>query len=232
MNKVFFEIKYGTIATYVFLGINTLIFIFAQIFSILPIYESKAYLLGGANIYSIFQGEIWRLITANYLHVSVMHFAFNMVGLVYYGKFVERFYSAKKLVIIYTITGIVGAFASAFFYPNAISYGASTALLGFIGVMLGNSFKKDRYSPGLPIDTNQIWPGLVAWLIMGFMIPGISGWGHLGGLVAGIFLGMVLETENSFKNSELQNNLVSVLFWGSIGITALSYVLLVVNLFN
>lgn len=227
MNKYLQELKFGTGATYVLLAMNILVFIVAfgiRVFSPYSSVEVAAF-LGGSNLFAILDGEAWRLITANFLQEDVFHFGFNMLGLYYYGRFVERFYSSNKMFIVYTICGIAGT-ALSLFYFNSITYGASASIWGFLGLIVGNSLRKNRYSPGLPIDTKQLLPSILLWLFIGFNMPGISGLGHLGGFIAGVVLGLILDTANSFRPDDWEDKVAPVLFYLCLGITVLSFIAL------
>lgn len=222
--KVREEVQYGPKATYILLGINLIIFLIASFLKIFFGFSSLdvAELLGGSSLYFILNGQFWRFLLSCFVHLDILHLVLNMSALYYYGRFIERFYSTKKILIIYTLSGISGT-VFALLNINTIVIGASGAIWGFIGVMVGNSVRSNTYSPGLPIDIKSILPGTMTWLVIGFMLPGVSGLGHLGGFIGGFILGLIFDTVNTFRQSQLEQTLTKILYIVSLVIFALSF---------
>ncbi len=90
-------------------------------------------LLGARFPYLLAQGEWWRLITPIVLHVGLIHFIFNYLGLKYLGPFFERLLGMRWFLLCYVLCGIIGNIASSF-TNLAIGAGASGALFGLIGM--------------------------------------------------------------------------------------------------
>ena len=80
-------------------------------------------------------GEYWRLFTANFLHIGLMHLAFNLYALYIVGTEVEMFYGPARFLVIYLLTGLSGAIAS-YAFTYGLSAGASTAIFGLIGTLV------------------------------------------------------------------------------------------------
>ncbi len=198
LEHFFYELKYGARASILFLTLNILIFLVAKLLLFFGI-NNLAFGLGGSTLEALFQGQIWRLITAGFLHIEIWHLGLNMLALFYYGRFVENFYGWAGFVITYILGAIAGTFLSSWMYPNGITLGASTAIWAFLALLAGNAIRLNRYSPGLPIDFRAMFPSMLIWLMIGFTMPGISGWGHIGGFIIGVILGIVLPTLNSFE---------------------------------
>ncbi|MBD3363549.1 rhomboid family intramembrane serine protease [Candidatus Dojkabacteria bacterium] len=224
MKHIFEELKYGPTVTYILIIINILIFIFSIILqSVFTTNDLEiAVFMGGSNITLILQGQVWRLITANFLQVDILHLGFNVLSLYYYGKFIEQFYSSKKLFIIYLLSGIAGTTLSLLNF-SAVSFGASAGIWGFLGVIVGNLLKKNTYSPGLPLDLKQLLPSVLIWLFFSFSMPGISGLGHLGGFIGGVILGLLLDTVHTFRPRKFEENMIRILFPLSIILTVLGF---------
>ena len=87
----------------------------------------------------VLHGQIWRLVTSQYLHAGQMHIIFNMIGLYFLGKGLESKWGNKKLFVIYTISGICGnlllmaAGIVGWISPNVPAVGASGCILGLLG---------------------------------------------------------------------------------------------------
>ncbi len=56
---------------------------------------------------AVFEGEIWRLFTATYLHANFLHIFFNMFVLYMFGPMVERRWGSRQFFIVYTLGGVV-----------------------------------------------------------------------------------------------------------------------------
>jgi membrane associated rhomboid family serine protease len=92
---------------------------------------------------AVLHGQVWRLITAQYLHDnhSLMHLLFNMIGLHFLGRPLESMWSPRKFVAVYTLCGVCGnLFFTLLGVTGAISLnvpavGASGCILGLLGVV-------------------------------------------------------------------------------------------------
>jgi len=87
----------------------------------------------------VMKGEVWRLVTAQYLHWSFGHILMNMLGLHFLGRALERDWGSKRFFLIYLIAGTLGMI----FYmgltligwlpPQGVAAGASGCVLGLLG---------------------------------------------------------------------------------------------------
>jgi len=87
----------------------------------------------------VMKGEVWRLVTAQYLHWSFNHILMNMLGLHFLGRALERDWGSKRFFLIYLIAGTLGMI----FYmgltligwlpPQGVAAGASGCVLGLLG---------------------------------------------------------------------------------------------------
>ena len=138
-------------------------------------------------------GEYWRLFTAMFLHAGLIHLFFNCFGLFIFGKLVEGVYGHTRFTVIYLLAGLSGSVLSYMFNPNAIAVGASGAIFGVLGAFAAY-FVAHRGALGEMGRRNLT--GLLAIavinLVIGFIIPGIDNWAHLGGLAGGFVLGLAL----------------------------------------
>lgn len=124
-------------------------------------------------------GEIWRLITAGFLHGSFLHLLFNMYVLWLLGNQLEEILGHAKFISLYLIALLGGSTASYWFSdPASFSVGASGAVFGLMGAFLivGSRLRQ---------DVSQILVLIAINIGIGFIVPGIDWRAHLGGLVAG-----------------------------------------------
>src|SRR5437879_12276931 len=82
-----------------------------------------------------FENQWWRLVTAMFLHAGLVHIGFNMMALMQLGPPLEELYGSARYLFFYIVTGALGFFVSA--ATGHFSLGASGALLGLVGVLLG-----------------------------------------------------------------------------------------------
>lgn len=131
----------------------------------------------------------WTLVSANYLHGSILHILFNMMAFKQLARLVVREYGLHRMLIIYLLSGAIGFWVS---YLAGVSFtiGASAAICGLMGALL--YYGKSRGG----IYGQTIYKQVAAWAVglflFGMMVPGINNWGHGGGLVAGAFTALVV----------------------------------------
>src|SRR5262245_58707271 len=119
--------------TYVFLAINVLLFVAMELTGGS---ENTATLIAfGANYApAVAAGEYWRLITANFLHIGLLHLLVNSSALYILGGEVEALFGHSRFIVIYLLTGVSGSIFS-FMLTQGLSVGASTSLFGLFGAL-------------------------------------------------------------------------------------------------
>lgn len=139
------------------------------------------YTLGG-----IAEGQWYRLVTAMFLHYGVLHLLLNMWALWVLGRSLEANLGRVRFAALYLIAGLGGNVAAYLFSsPRAATVGASTAVFGLFAALIIIERKLGR-------DISRIIPILVINLVFTLAVPGISIPGHLGGLVVGALMALVL----------------------------------------
>ena len=142
---------------------------------------------------SVTNGQWWLLITAGFLHGSIIHLLFNVYILWVLGSQLENIVGKTKFIIIYFGSLLGGSLASYLFSPfGSYSIGASGAIFGLMGAMLVVGRKRN-------LDISQITTLVVINVVIGFVLSGIDWRAHLGGLAAGAFITWVLINATSLK---------------------------------
>ena len=133
----------------------------------------------------IVSGQYWRLVTAMFLHGSLIHLGFNLYALYILGRRVERLFGSFSFLGLFLIAGIAGNLFS-FVFTEAPSLGSSTAIFGLLGAE-GIFIYQHRKLFGDQSRTalSQIIQVALGNLVIGWLIPGIDNWGHIGGLIGG-----------------------------------------------
>ena len=131
----------------------------------------------------------WTLVSANYLHGSILHIFFNMAAFRQLGLLVSREFGVYRMFIIYALGGIVGFFIS---YLASVPWtiGASASVCSLAGALL--YYGKSRGGVYGRTLYKQIGIWVIILFIFGILVPVINNWGHAGGIAAGISLGFLL----------------------------------------
>jgi len=92
---------------------------------------------GAINSVKIANGEIWRFVTAMFMHGGLQHIVYNMIILAFAGLFAKEIFGEKKLAMIYFISGLLSFLVTLLFHNGYIGVGASGAIFGIIGSLFG-----------------------------------------------------------------------------------------------
>lgn len=206
---------------YVIFGLNILVF---ALMTLAGGSQNEATLLsfGVKSNPEIDSGEVWRFITPIFIHIGLLHLAFNSYALWVVGPHVEKLYGAPRFLLLYVLTGIAGVTASYFYHPEIISAGASGAIFGLFGVLLAFSF---RYRKSVPQFFSQsIGKGMLMTvginLVIGYMIPQVDNSAHVGGLLAGMLLALLVPFE---KPGEVPSRDFKIMEGGLVVLVAASF---------
>jgi membrane associated rhomboid family serine protease len=176
----------GAIVTKALIAINVLVFFVnlaqgstlgqtrGSLFEKGALFISSPFYPGG-----LADGEWWRLITAAFLHGSLIHVGLNMVVLWIVGAPVEQAIGRGRFLALYLVSGLAGSAGALLFSPNAVTVGASGAIFGILGAALVLE-RQGNYVLG-----GQALGLIVVNLVLSFVIPNISIGGHIGGLLGG-----------------------------------------------
>jgi membrane associated rhomboid family serine protease len=139
---------------------------------------------GHLEIYglAVASGQWWRLVTATFLHLSILHILFNMWGLWVLGRPLEEQLGRVRFATLYATSLVAGSTASYLFAnPLGASAGASGAIFGLAGGLMVVARR---------LNWNFNWlVGIVALnFLLPFMVGGIDWHAHVGGLVAGVLV--------------------------------------------
>ena len=175
LQKIFSPKK--PVITYGIIALNVMIFLCTLVYNpdVIRILFANNYVFTRLN-------GFYRLLTSAFLHFNIIHLAFNMYALYILGPQVEKYYGKTKFLLIYLISGILGGIFSCVFNSSEVfSYGASGAIFGLFGSILYFTY---YYRATLQnLLRSSLIPTLVFNILLGFMIPGIDAFGHIGGLI-------------------------------------------------
>lgn len=183
-------------------------------------------LLHGAtwSVPVIVHHEYYRLVSAIFVHASLLHLGLNAYGLYILGPAMEKFYGWQKFLVIFVISGLGGTLAT-LWWGDAPSVGASGAIFGIIG---GTGVIGLKYRELLPrAIAKQMTKGavilFVANVAIGLTIPQIDMAAHMGGAAAGALVTLMTPSDiGDARRSPLLRNVavmlvVAISCWGIVG---------------
>ena len=182
-------------ATHIIVGINVLVFVAMVATGSSFINPSREQLLRwGANWGPLSLGtQPWRILTSNYVHIGIIHIAFNMWCLWNLGQLAERVLGRMNYVILYTLCGLSGSLASLWWHPLTVGAGASGAIFGLAGASIAVFYMGHLPIPKAAIQgTMRSLVTFVGYNLLFGLSPGIDNSAHIGGLVAGLAMGAAL----------------------------------------
>lgn len=165
-------------------------------------------------------GEWQRLLLCIFLHGNLWHLFFNIYALFQLGRITEGIYGQRKFLIIYLFSGITGSLFSFLFNFDRIGVGASGAIFGLAGTLLSGGLKYRNTS--LSRLGMSIIPFVLINLLIGFTVPAIDNAAHVGGLLGGMFLGLVIAPGTPWKRWKKYAE--ELIYWVFIGVLAFSMV--------
>ena len=184
--------------TYLIIVVTAVTSLTAMSGAIVQGYLNPASLEGQLGLHPLFvaHGEYYRLLSVTLVHdpTSILHLLFNMYALWFAGQLVERMYGSWVMAVMYVFCGIAASAASYAFGPLGWSVGASGAIFGLFGVILIST----RFHHAILDAQSRSIAGQIGLLIVINLAIGFSGvlnvdnYAHVGGLIAGMWLGVVL----------------------------------------
>jgi membrane associated rhomboid family serine protease len=144
----------------------------------------------------ILGGEVWRAVTSLLLHADVMHAGSNVLFGVVFGLLVAQLHGPGLSWLVILLAGVLGNLTNAAVYGSEhLSLGASTAVFGAIGVLVGSEWRRrkvTRQSLTRRLATPFFGVCLYAMLGVGDGTGRTDILAHLFGFLAGIPLGILL----------------------------------------
>ena len=140
----------------------------------------------------------WTVLSAGWLHGGVLHILFNMMALRQLAPATAEMYGPGRMVIIYTLSGVGGFVLSSVagaYFPDLFilrggrfTVGASASISGLLGAMLYYGHRS-----GSSMARTYAMQNALGLVLIGFLMPGIDNYAHLGGFGAGYLTGRILD---------------------------------------
>ena len=184
---------HAVILTYLILIVNVAVFLWL---SMIGSTDDAAFMAthGAMLTEDVVAGKWQELFTSMFLHFGIDHLASNMIVLIAVGLPLEKVIGPVRFGIIYLVSGLAGNILSAALEIQTgiytVSAGASGAVLGLMGAVIYCMIRHKGYIGGLSLPRVILSVGLT--LYMGFTTSGINNAAHIGGLICGFVMAVLL----------------------------------------
>jgi membrane associated rhomboid family serine protease len=193
---------YPALVTWAIIAVNVAVYLVDSILAggaSLSLFGGGGPLVNAGGVYgpAVADGEWWRILTSAFLHLGILHIAFNMYALWLFGPIIEQMYGHLEYLAIYLLCAVGGGVLTLLAAPSVLAVGASGAIFGLFGLAFVVSRRRHLLlGPQARAILSQVGTLLVLNLVITFSIRGISWTGHIGGMVVGIVLGLLLAPAN------------------------------------
>jgi rhomboid protease GluP len=154
------------------------------------------YLLGASGAFPVItEHRWWTLLTAGWLHGGILHIFFNVMWIRQLGPEIANLYGPGRMIIIYTVAGVVGFALSSImgmfsipFFGAGLTVGASASIFGFLGALVHYGRRTGSSHASRAGLQYALFMG-----VMGFVVRGVDNGAHLGGFIGGYLASMILD---------------------------------------
>lgn len=153
----------------------------------------------------VWDGEWYRFVTPLFLHAGLLHIACNMYMLYRLGPGAEIHFGTYRFAFIYLLSGIGGVCLSQML-GGGLAVGASGSICGILGAAL--AFKAMQcYDWRRALKSSEVRETffyiVLNLALVGFLLPHVDNWGHVGGLLFGFLYGLLFEYERQHRRQSM-----------------------------
>lgn len=152
----------------------------------------KLVAMGALARRAVGNGEVWRLVSAVFMHGSFEHIIGNVIMLYILGMGCEHGFGRAQLLVLFVGSGIAGSLCS--LAQDRPSVGASGAIFGLAGGLVVLFY---RYRHQLHLRDRRIGWVVAIWagmqIVLGITNPVVDNFAHVGGLLGGSLLTLALQ---------------------------------------
>lgn len=139
------------------------------------------------------KGEIYRLFTYMFTHGGFEHYLCNNFSLLIIGTRVEKYAGHIKFSMVYLLSGIAAGCTSFIAIPYGVAVGASGAIFGIVGLLIYLAYKLKHSVGGFDFYLAVVY-GIIG-TASGFMIANVDNFAHIGGLIGGVILSVLIRAD-------------------------------------
>ena len=151
--------------------------------------------LGMTGGFAMDRGWWWTVLTAMYLHGSLLHIVFNVMWIRNLGPAVTEVYGAGRAFLLFNVAG-AGGFLASYVMTGTPTIGASGSIFGLLAALIVYGRRR-----GSSVVTQQLWQYAILLGLFGFIMPGINNWAHGGGFAAGWIAAQVMNLDDERQDS-------------------------------
>jgi rhomboid protease GluP len=170
-----------------------------SLFDLLPVGQNTLVLFGASGYLPIFAlGRWWTVLSAGWLHASLLHIVFNMMWIRQLAPAVGDLYGPGRMVIIYTVAGVTGFALTSlvgpvlgflpFLHGAPITVGASAPIFGLLGALVHYG----RRSGSSAVSSQAVYYSVILF-VFGFVVTGVDNYAHAGGFLGGYLASRLLD---------------------------------------
>ncbi len=135
--------------------------------------------------------QIWRFVTAIFLHGSTGHLLYNIFALALFGSILEKLIGSKKFLIVFFTAGILANIIAVNFYSSSL--GASGAIFGILGALIIIRPLMMIWTYGIPMP---MFVAGILWILgdlvgLFYLTDNIGHIAHLSGIAIGLIFGII-----------------------------------------
>jgi membrane associated rhomboid family serine protease len=143
-------------------------------------------------------GQWWRIVTGGFLHENLIHIGFNMYVLYLLGRMLEPALGELRFAVIYGASLLTGSLGALLVSPHSLTVGASGAVFGLMGAAA-----MELRARQIPVMQSGVGTLILINLVISFTLPGISWGGHVGGLIGGALVALLLQLGERLRRQAL-----------------------------
>ncbi len=180
--------------------------------------SSSLFLFGASGAVPVYgYNRWWTILSATWLHGSLLHILFNMLWVRQLAPATARLYGPGRMMLIYLVSGgagfllssnvgAFGGFLPSFLRGANLTIGASASIFGLLGALVYYGRRGGSTALG-----QQAWTWAMVLFVFGFIMPGIDNFAHLGGFLGGYGVSRVL---NPFQPEKVDYLLAALIGLG------------------
>ncbi len=201
----------AALATKILVGLNVLVYL-VEMAQAGSLDVGRAAIIYDWGLFgpAVADGEWYRIVTAGFLHGSLIHIGFNMYLLWILGGALERYAGTGRMLAIYFSSLLWGSALVLVITPNDLTIGASGAVFGLMAAML--LLERQR---GIALLGSSVGALLLINLLLTFTISNVSIGGHIGGLAGGAAAGFIL---SGYGRGHMAYGRLGVAGWSAVAV--------------
>ncbi|XP_012078131.2 RHOMBOID-like protein 8 isoform X1 [Jatropha curcas] len=135
--------------------------------------------------------QTWHLLSCPWLHSGLIHLIINLIGVIFLGIYLEQEFGPLRTGIIYIFSGFFGTLVTALFVRDSPAVSSSGAQFGLLGATLSALIRNWKLYSN-KVAALLILFAVFACNIMLGLLPYVSNYSNIGGLISGFLLGLAL----------------------------------------